>query len=253
MKTLNKLKILLMIMSLIVLFTGCAPKSGKNTVDEKDNTEQISVGNSEKDKLTRDDIDKEKYDFNGLVTSNNIDKAEDLIGKTNYGNRTDNLTEDDYDFLNKDIELFGYQGHFSAEYSDYQNFHEYFDYIVWTSNDMTIDFANILEPMIIFYGDEYEVTSQPTTTYKWELSKSTISCWKNEDGSCAVAITGRITENVTYKPQIGMTADEVLQSTWGEPSDINKTTYAWGTKEQWCYPEYKYIYFENGVVTAIQE
>lgn len=56
-----------------------------------------------------------------------------------------------------------------------------------------------------------------------------------------------------YEPQIGMTAEEVKQSRWGEPSNINKTTYSWGTKEQWCYPGYKYIYFENGIVTAIQE
>lgn len=56
-----------------------------------------------------------------------------------------------------------------------------------------------------------------------------------------------------YEPQIGMTAEEVRQSTWGEPSDINKTTYAWGIKEQWCYSGYRYIYFEDGIVTAIQE
>ena len=55
------------------------------------------------------------------------------------------------------------------------------------------------------------------------------------------------------EPKIGMTADEIRQSTWGEPKSINKTTYSWGTKEQWCYSGYRYIYFENGIVTAIQE
>lgn len=55
------------------------------------------------------------------------------------------------------------------------------------------------------------------------------------------------------EPKVGMTADEIRQSTWGEPKSINKTTYSWGTKEQWCYSGYRYIYFENGVVTAIQE
>ncbi len=54
-------------------------------------------------------------------------------------------------------------------------------------------------------------------------------------------------------PRIGMSAEEVRQSTWGEPDDINKTTYSWGTKEQWCYADYKYIYFKNGIVTAISE
>lgn len=58
------------------------------------------------------------------------------------------------------------------------------------------------------------------------------------------------------EPAIGMTPDEVKNSTWGEPSDINKTTTKYGISEQWVYRSSvkdKYIYFENGLVTAIQE
>ena len=55
------------------------------------------------------------------------------------------------------------------------------------------------------------------------------------------------------EPRIGMTAEEVLKSTWGEPEHINKTTYSWGVKEQWCYSAYRYIYLENGIVTSISE
>ena len=54
-------------------------------------------------------------------------------------------------------------------------------------------------------------------------------------------------------PAIGMTAEEVRKSTWGEPEKINKTTYSWGVEEQWCYSGYRYIYLENDTVTAIQE
>lgn len=54
-------------------------------------------------------------------------------------------------------------------------------------------------------------------------------------------------------PQVGMTEDEVLNSRWGEPKEINKTTYAWGRSEQWCYPGYRYVYLENGIVTAVSE
>ena len=50
-----------------------------------------------------------------------------------------------------------------------------------------------------------------------------------------------------------MTKDEVLNSTWGKPEKINKTTTRYGTSEQWCYSQNKYIYFENGIVTSIQE
>lgn len=65
-----------------------------------------------------------------------------------------------------------------------------------------------------------------------------------------------ITEEAKRSPEIGMSADEVKQSTWGEPSDINKTTTKYGVREQWVYRssvKNKYIYFEDGLVTAIQE
>lgn len=55
------------------------------------------------------------------------------------------------------------------------------------------------------------------------------------------------------EPSIGMTADEVKESTWGEPIKINKTTTEYGVDEQWVYNDYKYIYLEDGIVTAIQE
>lgn len=55
------------------------------------------------------------------------------------------------------------------------------------------------------------------------------------------------------EPSIGMTADEVRESTWGEPIKINKTTTEYGVDEQWVYDDYKYIYLEDGIVTAIQE
>ena len=50
-----------------------------------------------------------------------------------------------------------------------------------------------------------------------------------------------------------MTKDEVLNSTWGQPEDINKTTTKYGTREQWSYSGYRYIYFEDGIVTSIQD
>ena len=53
-------------------------------------------------------------------------------------------------------------------------------------------------------------------------------------------------------PEIGMSEGAVLNSTWGTPSKINKTTTASGEREQWVY-DYGYIYLENGYVVAIQE
>lgn len=52
--------------------------------------------------------------------------------------------------------------------------------------------------------------------------------------------------------QIGMTGDEVLASSWGKPRDVNRTTYSWGTHEQWVYGGNNYLYFKNGKLDAIQ-
>lgn len=50
---------------------------------------------------------------------------------------------------------------------------------------------------------------------------------------------------------IGMSKQEVVDSNWGRPRKINRTTRSSGTKEQWVY-DGGYLYFENDVLTAIQ-
>jgi hypothetical protein len=52
--------------------------------------------------------------------------------------------------------------------------------------------------------------------------------------------------------RIGMTREQAIASNWGKPSRINKTTSANGTREQWIYGGRNYLYFENGVLTTIQ-
>lgn len=51
---------------------------------------------------------------------------------------------------------------------------------------------------------------------------------------------------------IGMTKDRVLKSNWGKPIDINRTTTSRGVREQWFYGGKNYLYFENGILTTIQ-
>lgn len=52
--------------------------------------------------------------------------------------------------------------------------------------------------------------------------------------------------------RIGMTKQQVLDSSWGKPGHINTTTTANGTHEQWVYGGGNYLYFDNGILTAIQ-
>lgn len=58
---------------------------------------------------------------------------------------------------------------------------------------------------------------------------------------------------IPSSPEIGMTATEVINSTWGKPKEINKTTTKDRVQEQWVYSLKRYIYLENGIVTTIQE
>ena len=57
---------------------------------------------------------------------------------------------------------------------------------------------------------------------------------------------------ISDNPEVGMNKEEVLyQTNWGEPQKKNISKYTWGTSEQWCYSNNRYVYFENGIVVAV--
>ena len=58
--------------------------------------------------------------------------------------------------------------------------------------------------------------------------------------------------NAPTRPSIGMTKNDVIEI-WGHPTDINRTETAYGISEQWVYYGHRYVYLENGFVTAIQD
>ncbi|OXS68676.1 hypothetical protein B1B04_19610 [Lysinibacillus sp. KCTC 33748] len=60
-------------------------------------------------------------------------------------------------------------------------------------------------------------------------------------------------ENQKSDIYIGMRKEEVLESKWGKPKDVNRTTTSNSINEQWVYDNYKYLYFEDGILTTIQE
>lgn len=51
---------------------------------------------------------------------------------------------------------------------------------------------------------------------------------------------------------IGMPKEEVIASSWGKPRRVNRTTTGSGAHEQWVYDSKNLYYFDNGVLTAIQ-
>jgi hypothetical protein len=52
--------------------------------------------------------------------------------------------------------------------------------------------------------------------------------------------------------RIGMSAKQVRASNWGAPESINRTAGSFGVHEQWVYDGGNYLYFENGILTTIQ-
>ena len=49
----------------------------------------------------------------------------------------------------------------------------------------------------------------------------------------------------------GMTAEQ-CRAAWGRPQDINRTSGSYGVHEQWVYGGHNYLYFEDGILTTIQ-
>lgn len=54
--------------------------------------------------------------------------------------------------------------------------------------------------------------------------------------------------------RLGMTSKQVVERTnWGRPSEVNRTTTRNGVREQWVYSSRRLLYFDNGILTAIQD
>jgi hypothetical protein len=51
---------------------------------------------------------------------------------------------------------------------------------------------------------------------------------------------------------IGMSQEDVRQSSWGRPERVNRSVYSFGVREQWVYGNGNYLYFEDGRLTSIQ-
>lgn len=52
-------------------------------------------------------------------------------------------------------------------------------------------------------------------------------------------------------PSVGLNSTGVLKSCWGKPVRVNTTETATSRTEQWVYAS-GYVYFTDGIVTAIQ-
>ena len=111
----------------------------------------------------------------------------------------------------------------------------------------------------------------PCGTAEWDFRESSQRQWdssvqrakeklvelKQQDIQTAIDERKRKAEELRLSKlpgvRIGMTADQVIhKSNWARPASVNRTTTAHGTREQWVYGGQNYLYFTNGILTAIQ-
>lgn len=111
--------------------------------------------------------------------------------------------------------------------------------------DRTIDISNglIVEKMMGATMNTYEIIDDKTLR-----TNDTHIIYKKISDSTDIP-----KQKEVIVPKIGMTAEEVNGSIWGKPDKINKTTTKYGVSEQWCYSDNRYVYLDDGIVTAIQE
>ena len=119
-------------------------------------------------------------------------------------------------------------------------------YICFLEDDIVFSFYN--DNVLALFEKKYDRKKRKYKGYTFDY----IMVRKGFDFETAGSIPNPIVRHSRPEPYIGMTAAEVRSSSWGSHSDINRTETTYGTHEQWCYSNNRYIYLDDGIVTAIQ-
>lgn len=112
------------------------------------------------------------------------------------------------------------------------------------------DFYSPVRGEVKFDGDSCEAKNK-----KRQAEIDAVDARKDAERKVMEArrVVSKAKEDLLPKPSIGMTMQQVEGSNWGGPNKVNKTTTVSGTSEQWVYNDQGYLYFTNGILTAIQE
>lgn len=98
---------------------------------------------------------------------------------------------------------------------------------------------------------DQSITVQAAPVTPIEVPKTAVEIAKEKKAALA-AEKARLAKARKEGVSIGMSTTEVLESSWGKPKSVNRSTNAYGTREQWVYGGNNYLYFKNGVLTSIQ-
>lgn len=127
------------------------------------------------------------------------------------------------------------------------------DKLVFSGTKVTIIHSADSEYQKVFNWDLYvndDYLEDDLYTYKIQSNGELVV---SDDDVYVLESSSAIAPTASVEPKVGMTADEARSSLWGIPGKINRTDTSYGSSEQWIYYGNRYIYIENGIVTAIQD
>jgi hypothetical protein len=98
---------------------------------------------------------------------------------------------------------------------------------------------------------EYIFSSDPEEVYAKERAALATKRVAEEKGA-RIAHAAEAARRARGGVRVGMSMKQVRASSWGAPQDVHRVTTAHAVTEQWVYEGGNYLYFENGILKAIQ-
>lgn len=121
--------------------------------------------------------------------------------------------------------------------------------LMWAAINQQIDIYNYL----IKAGADQTIKSPDGHTASYYLDYyNSVNVEKRYQENAARQEQERKAKAKSEGVRIGMTKQQVLDSSWGKPQRVNTTKSAYGVHEQWVYGGHNYLYFEDGILTTIQ-
>lgn len=122
-------------------------------------------------------------------------------------------------------------------------------------------FRNLFLPGIAFFCSCFliNVAQADTTIYKCSDPDGRIRFTDKARPDCKALDFPKVSKREGPKPRskrgvikIGMLGEAAIAA-WGKPLSVHRTTTAKGLSEQWVYGDRNYLYFQDGLLTAIED
>lgn len=75
---------------------------------------------------------------------------------------------------------------------------------------------------------------------------------QQDEQAAMTELRSEVAAKKTRGVYVGMNMTDALASSWGRPRNVRRTIVSTASHEQWIYGGGNYLYFENGLLTAIQ-